>query len=78
MLEHSGKETVIVARVRLALANGSFEDWLVPMQLSDDALSYTAMVYPPDDATVVSVATSKRPRNVEQEIVVARADLTRP
>ena len=78
MLEHSGEDTVIVARVRLALANGSHEEWHVPMQLSDDALSFTAPVYPPAGATVVSVETLERPRNVEQEIVVARADVSPP
>lgn len=76
MSQFSAEETVVVARVRLALENGSHEEWHVPMQLSDDALSYAAVVYPPDDAAVISVAALERRRYGAQEIVVARADIT--
>ena len=46
-------DVVVVARVRLSLADGSSEEWMVPMELTDDALSYHAAVFPPEGAVVV-------------------------
>jgi len=66
---------VVVARVRLSLADGSDEEWLVPMQLTDDALSYHAVVYPPEGAVVVAVDPLKRQAAARQDLVVARADI---
>jgi hypothetical protein len=68
-------DVVVVARVRLSLADGSHEEWMVPMQLTDDALSYHAAVYPPEGAVVSSVAPLKRESGVRQDLVVARADI---
>ena len=69
------EDIVIVARVRLSLADGSDEEWLVPMQLTDDALSYHAAVYPPEGAVVVGVEPLKRHGTARRDLVVARADV---
>jgi hypothetical protein len=66
---------VVVARVRLSLADGSDEEWMVPMELTDDALSYHAAVYPPEGAVVVTVDPLRRERASRQDLVVARADI---
>ena len=66
---------VVVARVRLSLADGSDEVWMVPMELTDDALSYRAAVYPPEGAVILSVDPLKREGAIRQDIVVARADI---
>ncbi|MBA2597234.1 MAG: hypothetical protein M3Q50_09470 [Chloroflexota bacterium] len=76
MSEEPGDYTVVVARVRFALADGSEEAWLAPMRLTDDALSYTATVFPPDGAVLIGVEATKRRAASEQEIVVARADVS--
>ena len=68
-------DVVVVARVRLSLADGSDEEWMVPMELTDDALSYHAVVYPPEGAVVVGVDPLKRQGDARQELVVARADI---
>jgi hypothetical protein len=65
----------VVARVRLSLADGSSEEWMVPMELTDDALSYHAAVFPPEGAVVVSVDPLKREGATRQDLVVARADI---
>ena len=70
------ENVVIVGRVRVALADGSEEAWLVPMRLTDDALSYHAVVYPPEGAVVVSVDPLKRSAGARQDLVIARADVT--
>jgi hypothetical protein len=69
-------DVVVVARVRLSLADGSGEEWMVPMQLTDDALSYHAAVYPPERAVIVGVEPLKREATARQDLVVARADIT--
>lgn len=69
------EDVVIVARVRLTLADGFEEQWLVPMHLTDDALSYRAEVYPPEGAVLVSVEPLKRPGAARQDLVIARADI---
>jgi hypothetical protein len=66
---------VVLARVRLSLADGSDEEWMVPMELTDDALSYHAAVYPPEGAVVVTVDPLRRERASRQDLVVARADI---
>jgi hypothetical protein len=66
---------VVVAQVRLSLADGSDEAWMVPMELTDDALSYHAVVYPPEGAAIVSVDSLTRPGASRQDLVVARADV---
>ena len=76
MSQDLGEDVVIVARVRFALADGSEEAWLVPMRLTDDALSYHAAVYPPEGAVVVSVEPVKRPSTAREDLVIARADVT--
>jgi hypothetical protein len=68
-------DVVVVARVRLSLADGSGEEWMVPMQLTDDALSYHAAVYPPEGAVVSSVDPLKREGSIRHDLVVARADI---
>ena len=68
-------DAVVVARVRLSLADGSDEEWMVPMDLTDDALSYHAAIYPPEGAVVVSVDPLKRDGAIRQDLVVARADV---
>ena len=68
-------DVVVVARVRLSLPDGSGEEWMVPMQLTDDALSYHAAVYPPEGAVVSCVDPLKREGAVRQDLVVARADI---
>ena len=70
------EDVVIVARVQLALADGSEEVWLVPGRLTDDALSYQVEIYPPDGAVVVSLEPLKRPASVRQDLVLSRADVT--
>jgi hypothetical protein len=76
MSHHNDEEVAIVVRVRLALADGSEEAWLVPMRLTDDALSYHAVIYPPEGAVVVSVEPLKRPAIHRKDLVIARADIT--
>ena len=71
-------DVVVVARVRLSLADGSSEEWMVPMELTDDALSYHAAVFPPEGAVVVSVDPLKREGAIRQDLVVARADVATP
>jgi hypothetical protein len=66
---------VVVARVRLSLADGSDEAWMVPMELTDDALSYHAVVYPPEGSVIVGVEPVMRQRAARQDLVVARADV---
>ncbi len=68
-------DIVVVARVRLSLADGSDEEWMVPMDLTDDALSYHAALFPPEGAVVVSVDPLKREGAIRQDLVVARADV---
>jgi hypothetical protein len=68
-------DVVVVARVRISLADGSDEEWMIPMDLTDDALSYHAAVYPPEGAVVLSVDPLKREGAVRQDLVVARADI---
>ena len=68
-------DVVVVARVRLSLADGSNEEWMVPMELTDDALSYHAAIYPPRGAVVVAVDPLKREGSVRQDLVIARADI---
>jgi hypothetical protein len=69
-------DVVVVARVRLSLQDGSDEKWMVPMKLTDDALSYHAAIFPPEGAVVVSVDPLKREGATQQELVIARADIT--
>jgi hypothetical protein len=69
-------DVVVVARVRLSLADGSAEEWMVPMQLTDDALSYHAAIYPPEGAVVVSVDPLKREGAARRDLVIARAEIT--
>jgi hypothetical protein len=69
-------DVVVVARVRLSLADGSAEEWMVPMQLTDDALSYHAAIFPPEGAVVLSVDPLKREGATRQDLVIARADIT--
>ncbi len=76
MNQHVDEEIVIVARVWFALADGSEEAWLVPMRLTDDAMSYHVAVYPPEGAVVVGVEPLKRSSATRQDLVVARADVT--
>lgn len=68
-------DVVVVARVRLSLADGSVEEWMVPMELTDDALSYHAAVYPPEGAVVIAVDPLRREVAGRQDLVVARADV---
>jgi hypothetical protein len=69
-------EVVVVARVRLSLQDGSDEEWMVPMKLTDDALSYHAAIFPPEGAVVLSVDPLKREGVARQDLVIARADIT--
>lgn len=69
-------DIVVVARVRISLADGSTEEWMVPMKLTDDALSYHAAIFPPEGAIVVSVDPLKREGATRQDLVIARADIT--
>jgi hypothetical protein len=73
-----GEDSVVVARVRIALADGSEETWLAPMRLADDAVSYAAALYPPEGAAVVGVEPLTRPCGAAIEVVVARADVPLP
>ena len=68
-------DVVVVARVRLSLADGSDEEWMVPMDLTDDALSYHAEVYLPEGAVVLTVDPLKRESALREDLVVARADV---
>jgi hypothetical protein len=68
-------DVVVIARVRLSLADGSNEEWMVPMELTDDALSYRATVFPPEGAVIASVDPLKREGAIRQDLVVARADI---
>ena len=70
------EDDVVVARVRLSLQDGSDEEWMVPMKLTDDALSYHAAIFPPEGAVVVSVDPLKREGAARQDLVIARADIT--
>jgi hypothetical protein len=70
-----GNEVVVIARVRLSLADGSREEWMVPMELTDDALSYHAAIFPPEGAVVLGVDPLKREGASRQDLVVARADI---
>lgn len=72
------EDSVVIARVQVTLPDGSNEVWMVPMELTDDALSYRARIYPPAGAVIVSVEPLQRRRQIEQEIVVGRADTTLP
>ena len=75
MSVESDNDVVVVARVRLSLADGLDEEWMVPMELTDDALSYHAAVFPPEGAVVVGVDPLKREGASRQDLVVARADI---
>ena len=66
---------VVVARVRISLPDGSDEEWMVPMELTDDALSYHAAIYPPEGAVVIAVDPLMRESASRQDLVVARADI---
>jgi hypothetical protein len=68
-------DVVVVARVRLSLADGTDEEWIVPMELTDDALSYRAAIFPPEGTVVLSVDPLKREGATRQDLVVARADI---
>jgi hypothetical protein len=70
------KDVVVVARVRLSLPDGSHEEWMVPMTLTDDALSYHATIFPPEGAFVLGVDPLKRDGATRQDLVIARADVT--
>jgi hypothetical protein len=75
MSEERDDDVAVVARVRLSLADGSAEEWMVPMKLTDDALSYHAAVYPPEGAVVVRVDPLKREGAAREDLVIARADI---
>jgi hypothetical protein len=75
-VDRNRDDVVVVARVRLSLADGSGEEWMVPMELTDDALSYHAVIFPPEGAVVVSVDPLRRGVASRQDLVVARADVT--
>jgi hypothetical protein len=68
-------DVVVVARVRISLADGLDEVWMVPLELTDDALSYHAVVFPPEGAVIVAVEPVKREGAARQDLVVARADI---
>jgi hypothetical protein len=68
-------DVVVVARVRLTLTDGTDEVWMVPMELTDDALSYRAAIFPPEGAIVLSVDPLQREGATRQDLVVARADI---
>ena len=70
----SPDDVTVVARVQLRRADGMEEVWMVPMALSDDALSYRAWLFPPEGAVIVRVDPLKRDRESAQEIVISRAD----
>ena len=70
-------DVVVVARVRLSLADGTDEVWMVPLELTDDALSYRAAIFPPEGAIVLSVDPLQREGATRQDLVVARADIAR-
>jgi hypothetical protein len=72
---HRNDDVVVVARVRLSLADGSDEEWMVPMLLTDDALSYHAAVYPPEGAVITSVDALTREGAARRDLVIARADI---
>jgi hypothetical protein len=76
MSVESDNDVVVVARVRLSLPDGLDEEWMVPMTLTDDALSYHAAIFPPEGAVVVSVDPLKREGAARQDLVIARADIT--
>ena len=69
-------DVVVVARVRLSLQDGSDEEWMVPMELTDDALSYHAAIFPPEGAVILGVDPLKRESATRQDLVIARADIT--
>ncbi len=68
-------DVAVVARVRVGLPDGSEENWLAPMRLSDDAVSYAALLYPPEGAVVLGVEPLARPGAAAVEVVIARADV---
>jgi hypothetical protein len=70
------EDFVVIARVHVALGDGGDEVWMVPMEITDDALSYSARVYPTGGAVILSVEPLQRQRQTEQEIVVSRTDTT--
>ena len=70
-------DVVVVARVRLTLTDGTDEVWMVPMELTDDALSYRAAIFPLEGAVVLSVDSLQREGATRQDLVVARADIAR-
>ena len=69
-------DVVVVARVRLSLADGSHEEWMVPMELTDDALSYHAAIFPPEGAVVDGRGPAEAEGATRQDLVIARADIT--
>ena len=64
-----------VARVEIQLADGASETWMVPLTLSDDALSYRAFVHLPEGGTIASVEPTMRRGGTRDEVVFARADI---
>jgi hypothetical protein len=76
MTGDSDEDAIVIARVQVTLRDGGDEVWMVPMELTDDALSYRARLYPPEGAVIVSVELHQRQRQTEQEIVVSRSDTT--
>jgi hypothetical protein len=64
----------MVARVQVRFADGREEVWMVPMALTDDALSYRAWLYPPEGAVIVRVDPLKRANALAREVVISRAE----
>jgi hypothetical protein len=65
----------VVARVQIQLADGASETWMVPLRLSDDALSYRAFVHLPEGAMMASVEPMTRRGGTREELVFARATI---
>jgi hypothetical protein len=65
----------VAARVQVELADGAMETWMVPLHLSDDALSYRATLVLPHGAVMLGVEPMKRRAGLQQEVVIARADV---
>ena len=67
----------VVAQVRVGLADGSEDTWLVPSGPGTTPFVRRA-IYPPAGAAVLGVEPLVRPGTTALEVVVARADVPPP
>jgi hypothetical protein len=65
----------VIAKVRVALADGTEEIWMVPMRRTKNGPHYHEWIYLPEGATVIERSHELRPLSSGQEIRIDQREL---